>query len=262
MCAQSAGQSETDIAIDQAARMLHEAQYVVAFTGAGISTPSGIPDFRSASSGLWENVDPMAVASIFGFRANPKAFFDWVYPLAQLTLQAEPNPAHVALVRLERAGKLKGVITQNIDMLHQRSGIQTLYELHGHFDEATCTHCFTTYAGRPILERFIADHQVPRCPQCRGVLKPNVILFGEQLPVQVLRAAQEMARKADLMLIIGSSLEVAPASDIPLLAKRRGAKLIMINREATSVDHEASVIIHGDAALVLPEIIRCLETLP
>jgi NAD-dependent deacetylase len=261
MCAQTSRQAETDTAIDQAAHLLHQAEYAVAFTGAGISTPSGIPDFRSANSGLWENVDPMAVASIFGFRANPKAFFDWVYPLAQVTLLAHPNPAHHALARLEQLGKLKGVITQNIDMLHQRSGTRTLYELHGHFDEATCTHCFAIYAGRPILERFLADHQVPRCPQCHGVLKPNVILFGEQLPVQVLRAAQDMAKRADLMFVIGSSLEVAPASDIPLLAKRRGAHLVMINREPTSADREASVIIHDDAAHALPEIVRRLEAL-
>jgi NAD-dependent deacetylase len=244
----------------QAAALLREAKNTVAFTGAGISTPSGIPDFRSPASGLWERYDPMTVASIFGFRANPAAFYEWVYPLARTTLDAKPNSAHLALAQLAALNKLHCVITQNIDMLHRRAGSRVVYELHGHFAEATCTHCFAIYDGLPLLERFLHDREIPRCPRCRGVIKPNVILFGEQLPAMILRDAQTAARNADLMLVIGSSLEVAPASDIPLLTQRHGGRIIIINLESTPVDRDAALVIRGDASVVLPDIVQSLES--
>ena len=252
----------SDNAIAQVATFIRESRATVAFTGAGISTPSGIPDFRSQKSGMWEKVNPMEVASLFGFRQNPRAFYDWVYPLAQQTLSAQPNAAHVVLARLESMAHLIGIITQNIDMLHHRAGSSLVHELHGHFREATCTHCFTIYPGLPLLEQFLIDRHVPRCPRCGGVIKPNVILLGEQLPLQVLRAAQDVARRADVMLIVGSSLEVVPASDIPIIATRSGAKLVIINLEPTDFDQKADVVIHQDAAVVLPEILRYLENQP
>jgi NAD-dependent deacetylase len=254
---------EQDVSLlSQAADLLRQAQYAIAFTGAGISTDSGIPDFRSPDSGLWQGVDPMMVASIHGFRRNPQAFYDWVRPLALLTARAQPNAAHVALASLEAAGKLKTVITQNIDMLHTRAGTQHIHELHGHMRKATCIHCFIELDGEPIMQKFIEDGQVPRCPYCNGIVKPNVILFGEQLPIRELQGAQDAARKCDLMVIIGSSLEVAPASDLPLYAKRHGAKLIIINLEPTPVDRIAEVVIHARAAYALPEIVRHLENTP
>ncbi len=243
-----------NILIDRAAALLAEARAAVAFTGAGISTDSGIPDFRSHNSGLWEDVDPMLVASIHGFRHNPQAFYDWVRPLARLTAAAEPNPAHGALADLEASGRLTAIITQNIDTLHTRAGSRRIFELHGHMREATCINCFHVTDGGPLITRLIEDGVIPRCRHCGGILKPNVILFGEQLPVQELLGAQEAARKSDLMLIIGSSLEVAPASDLPVLARRNGAKLIIVNLEPTSVDMLANVVIHARAAHVLPEI--------
>lgn len=243
-----------------AAELIRRANLIVAFTGAGISTPSGIPDFRSPHSGIWNDVDPMAVASMFGFRQNPQAFYDWIYPLAHLILTAQPNPAHLALVWLENRNKLHAVITQNIDMLHSRAGNSVIHELHGHLREATCIHCFTVYPAEPIITQFLQDRRVPRCPRCGHVIKPNVILFGEQLPVQPLVAAQNAARQCDLMIIIGSSLEVAPASDLPVLAWRTGARLIIINLEPTPADELADVVIRADAAEVLPEIVACLET--
>jgi NAD-dependent deacetylase len=245
--------------ITEIARLLKHSRAAVAFTGAGISTSSGIPDFRSPESGLWNNVDPMVVASIYGFRQNPQAFYDWVYTLAQITCDALPNQAHYALAQLESQAHLHAVITQNIDMLHTRAGSTRVYELHGHLREATCTHCFTVYPGEPILRQFLSDRQVPRCPRCGGVIKPNVILFGEQLPHQEFQAAQTAARNCDLMLVVGTSLEVAPASDLPRLALRHGARLVIINREPTPFDPSACSVIHGDAAEVLPEIVRCLE---
>lgn len=246
--------------IDSIANLIRQSRHIVAFTGAGISTPSGIPDFRSPHSGMWNDVDPLQVASIYGFRENPQAFYDWIYPLARLTLDAKPNPAHMALAQLEAQHKLDAIITQNIDMLHSRAGNSCVYELHGHMRDATCIHCFAHYPAVPIIEKFLQDHQVPHCPQCGGVIKPNVILFGEQLPIQQLLGAQDASRKSDLMIVIGSSLEVAPAADLPVLAMRNGAKLVIINLDATHLDKKAEVVIHADAAEILPEIMHRLET--
>ena len=247
--------------IKEAALLLKGSQYAVAFSGAGISTESGIPDFRSPNSGLWQNVDPFAVASIYGFRRDPQAFYDWVRPLTDTTLNAKPNPAHSALVDLEEMGILHTIITQNIDALHTLAGSRQIYELHGHFREATCTHCFTGYDGEPIIRQFMQDGLVPRCPKCQGVIKPNVILFGEQLPIEELRGAQDASHKCDLMLIVGSSLEVAPANEIPIQARCTGAKLIVVNMEPTHIDSLADVVIHAHAATVLPAIVRELEKL-
>jgi NAD-dependent deacetylase len=251
-----------DDLIYRAAQLVRTAQRAVAFTGAGISTASGIPDFRSPHSGLWQDVDPLAVASIFSFRQNPEAFYQWIYPLARLTLNAQPNPAHFALVEMEQRGYLKTIITQNIDMLHGRAGSKTVYELHGHMREVTCIHCFEVYPAQVVIERFLDDHQVPHCARCGSVLKPNVILFGEQLPATELIGARNAASKTDLMLVIGSSLEVAPASQLPLLARRNGAHLIIVNLDPTYADEHADIIIRADAAQVLPQIMRCAETVP
>ncbi len=245
--------------IHEAAALLRSAHHAIAFTGAGISTPSGIPDFRDPECGLWAHTDPLSVASIYGFRQNPQAFYDWVYPLAKLVKSAKPNPAHVALAQLEAQGILKGVITQNIDILHTRAGSKVVHELHGSLSEATCTHCFATYPADAIISRFLQDQRVPLCPVCGGVIKPNVILFGEQLPYQVLRAAQDAARHTDLMLVIGSSLEVAPASDLPQIVLYNDAKLVMINLTATEFDRSAALVIHADAADVLPAIVQELK---
>ena len=242
------------------ARWIQEADNIVAFTGAGISTPSGIPDFRSEDSGLWENVDAQRVASIYGFRKEPQAFYDWVRPLAKLTIDAKPNPAHDALVTLEEIGKLQAIVTQNIDMLHTRAGSKTVFELHGHMRLATCINCFREYPGEPLIEQVIETAGVPRCEGCDGVLKPNVILFGEQLPYEAMMGAKKATRLADLFIVIGSSLEVAPASDIPLIAKRNGAKLVIINKEETMMNRFADLFISGDAAEILSAIIKQVES--
>lgn len=247
--------------INHVVNIIRQSRYTVAFSGAGMSTDSGIPDFRSPDSGLWHNVDPMNVASIFGFKRNPKAFYDWVRPLTKLTVSAQPNPAHYALVDLERLGLLRSVITQNIDMLHTRAGNTCVYELHGHMRQATCIHCFAVYDGEPILHQFLQDGLVPLCPNCNGPIKPNVVLFGEQLPVREFQAAQEAARRCDLMLVIGSSLEVAPAGDLPMIAKRSGAKIVIVNLEPTPADRLAEVVIHARAAEVMPLIVSQLEKL-
>lgn len=243
-----------EVQIEQAARLIAEAEYVVSLTGAGHSTPSGIPDFRSPESGLWASSNPMEVASIFGFRQRPESFFEWVRPLVKILLEAEPNPAHKALADLEAMGRMKAVITQNIDGLHQRAGSQHVLELHGHIREATCIRCYNILPTDGFLPSFIENGQIPRCPSCGGILKPNVILFGEQLPVSVLNAAWGEVRACDVVLVAGTSLNVAPANDLPMTAVMHGAKAIVVNYQPTHLDPLAHVVIHQDVATVLPQI--------
>lgn len=251
------GRFEAELA--RAASLLRDARHAVALTGAGISTPSGIPDFRSPTSGLWAQHDPAQVASMAGFRRNPLGFFEWIRPLAQRMMAAEPNPAHAALARMEQTGILKALITQNIDMLHTRAGSRNVYEVHGHMRRATCVECFREYDTESFLQAFVDGGAIPRCPRCGGLLKPNVILFGEALPVRVLHDAQREARTCDVMLVAGSSLEVAPAADLPLIAHAHGAQIIIVNYENTFLDEEAAVTIHDNVATIIPRLLDILE---
>lgn len=242
----------------RAARLIRQSRLTVALTGAGISTPSGLPDFRSPGTGLWNtaHIDPMRVGSLRGFCADPQAFYDWIRPLARMMLQAVPNPAHLALADLEGRDYLQAVITQNIDLLHSRAGSKKVLEIHGQIREATCLRCYQVQPAWPIMARFVEDGRTPRCPRqaCGGVLKPNVILYGEQLPAAVLVEAQRLARRCDLMIVAGSSLDVAPAGDLPVLALAAGARLLILNREPTPLDGEADVVIHADVAEALPAV--------
>jgi NAD-dependent deacetylase len=246
--------------IQRAAELIRESRHAVAFTGAGHSTPSGIPDFRSPDSGLWEKADPMVVASIWSFRLQPQRFYEWVRPIVRLTQGAQPNPAHLALAELEQMGKLQAVITQNIDNLHQRAGSRRVLALHGDMEKATCIRCYKVVPAGPMIEQFMEDGEVPRC-SCGGVMKPNVILFGEQLPVQVLNEAYKEVRQADLMIVAGSSLEVRPAGDLPFLALESNARLIVVNLSTTPADAYADVVLHADVAQALPRIVEALRTL-
>ncbi|MDY7040593.1 MAG: NAD-dependent deacylase [Chloroflexota bacterium] len=242
--------------IERVAQLVLRARHTVVLTGAGHSTSSGIPDFRSPGSGLWEQANPMIVASLFAFRLRPQSFYEWIRPLARLMIEAKPNPAHYALAELEEMGLLHTVVTQNIDNLHQLAGSQRVLELHGHMREATCVRCYRVVPAEPIISKFLADGQVPVCEECGGVMKPNVILFGEQLPVQVLNEARGEARRCDLMLVAGSSLEVAPASHLPVIAHQHGAKVIIVNYQGTHMDTLAEVVIHADIAEVLPRTVE------
>lgn len=228
---------------------------MVAITGAGISTPSGIPDFRSRDSGLWSKYDPMAVASLTAFRHDPESFFTWIRPLVESILNAQPNPAHLALAELEAEGYLKGVITQNIDGLHRRAGSRHLFEIHGHLRQATCISCYRTFSTERYLERFLESGAPPRCPHCGAMLKPDIILYGEQLPFEVVRGAMELLEGCDLLLIAGSSLEVTPAASMPMGPLNAGAKLMIINHDPTYLDKRADVIFHEDVAEILPRLV-------
>lgn len=247
-----------DDLIREAAAYIRHARYGVVLTGAGISTPSGIPDFRSTGSGLWDKYDPFEVASLAAFRHHPERFFDWVRPLARDILRAKPNPAHEAIAQLERAGYFKAVITQNIDGLHQRAGSQQVIEVHGTLETATCTQCFRTYPKEDFLESFLQHGEVPRCPACGGILKPDVVLFGEQLPWKAWSAAEKAVRQCDLMFVAGSSLEVTPVANLPLVAAQSGAALIIVNHTPTYIDIRADVVLRGDVAEIIPRIAQAV----
>jgi NAD-dependent deacetylase len=244
--------SELRDQIERAAGIIRTARQVVAFTGAGVSTHSGIPDYRSPGSGLWEEDDPYTVASLTAFRYRPERFYKWVRPLTARVLAAQPNAAHRALAALEAAGKLSTVITQNIDGLHQRAGNRHVLEVHGSLQTATCGRCHHTVAALPLLERFAQDGTLPTCPTCGGVLKPNVILMEEQLPVAVFQRAREAARACEVLVVAGSSLEVLPSAGLPLEAVNAGAQLVIVNFGSTYLDERATLRIEGDVAEVLP----------
>lgn len=245
--------------ITQAAELIKKSTHAVALTGAGVSTPSGIPDFRSPESGLWKKVDPFSIASIWGFMEQPQNFYDWFKPLAKLTQTAKPNPAHHALAELEAVGKLHAIITQNIDNLHQRAGSKRVLEVHGHIRQATCMRCYHLIDSAPMFEQFIKDGQVPLCEICGGVMKPNAVLFGEMLPVSVMYDADQESRKCDVMLIAGSSLQVAPAADLPLVAKKNGAALIIVNKTPTHIDAHATVVLRENVATALPRMVELVK---
>jgi NAD-dependent deacetylase len=248
----------TNYAIQHAADLIRAASYVMVLTGAGVSTPSGIPDFRSPSSGIWNKLDPIAVASIWGYHEHPELFYRWFMPLARQIRQARPNPAHFALAKLEGVARLNLLVTQNIDGLHQTAGSRHVVELHGHLRTASCLDCAQPTeidAIWPLAERG----QIARCARCGGLMKPDVILFGEPLPYDALRAAQEAALFCDVLISIGTSLEVEPASDLPHLARRSGSRVIIVNRQPTIADKIADVTIHDDVATALPALVQALR---
>lgn len=250
--------SHLDSRIIAAADILRTSGHTIVLTGAGISTPSGIPDFRSADSGLWSTADPMEVATLWSFHRAPERFYDWIRPVARALFDAQPNAAHRALAQLEAVGLIQRIITQNIDDLHQRAGAINVVELHGHLRSVTCLACHTHYPAHDLWPAFMQHGTIPRCPACHAVLKPDVILFGEPPPYQSLRMAQEDALHCDVMLVVGSSLEVEPAADLPFLARRRGAKIVVINFASTPVDAQAEVVIQADVAYALPRLAQLL----
>jgi NAD-dependent deacetylase len=249
-----ANAQDTQDAISRAARLIKGSTKAVVLTGAGFSTPSGVPDFRSPGSGLWTRYLPMEVASLSSFRYNPEKFFAWLRPLASHMLNAEPNPAHMALAEMEKAGFIKAIITQNIDFLHQRAGSKTVIEVHGTFNSLTCTGCYQQRSSAEFMDSYIEEGVIPHCPDCHNLLKPDVILFGEQLPLQMWMLAQEASNTCDLMLVAGTSLEVMPSAGLPVKALDNGAHLIVVNKSATFIDERADLFFLSDVAEIIPRI--------
>jgi NAD-dependent deacetylase len=246
-------------AAQQAATMISESKWMVVLTGAGISTPSGIPDFRSPNSGLWSRNDPMEVASLSAFRYRPEKFFSWLRPLAQEMLKARPNPAHLALAQLEQKDILKAVITQNIDGLHQKAGSRKVYEVHGSMQTLNCLSCRQNYPLDDFIEPFLTQEEIPRCPNCRAILKPGIVLFEELLPVEVWQKAEQQSAKADLFVVVGSALEVTPAAHLPLYALDQGARLIINTFSSTYLDSQADLLLPFDVAQIWPAILNHLN---
>jgi len=240
--------------IKKAAALIKSASYVIVLTGAGSSTPSGIPDFRSPGSGLWTRYSPSEFGSLTSFRYHPEKFFNWLRPLANLMIDAEPNPTHTALTNLEHQGIVRAVITQNIDCLHQKAGSKVVIEVHGSMNTLSCTGCFKQSSSDQHIQSYIEDGTIPHCPHCNRILKPDVVLFEEQLPKKAWLLAKSETKKCDLMLVAGSSLTVTPACELPLLALNNGAKLIVINLEPTYIDNYSDVVIHNDVSFILPSI--------
>jgi NAD-dependent deacetylase len=240
------------------AALLREARSVVALTGAGISVPSGIPDFRSPGTGLWENVDPMAVAHIDAWREDPERFWHFYGNRFQTLEDKEPNAAHRALVELERRGHLDAVVTQNIDMLHRKAGTRELIEVHGTIEHSSCLTCGAQYPLADARARLAADPDgVPRC-DCGEPLKPDVVLFGEWLPAEALDRAYELAAGADVLLCVGSSLEVHPIAQLPGITRANGGAVAIVTQGRTPWDDRAAVKLDGDVVAELEAVLAAL----
>ncbi len=240
--------------LEKAASLIRDAKQAVALTGAGSSTPSGIPDFRSRDSGLWTRNSPQEVASLSAFRKQPERFFEWLRPLAKHLLQSEPNPAHLALAHLEENKHLETVITQNIDGLHQRAGSVNVLQVHGNLDTLTCIECYQQVNSTAYVKPYIEDGTIPHCNQCGSILKPDIVLFEEQLPAQIWLQARRTAETCDVMIVAGTSLVVSPVAQLPERAKKNGASIIIVNKSSTYIDAQADILISGDVAEILPEI--------
>lgn len=243
--------------IERAAALICEATRVVVFTGAGISTESGIPDFRSPG-GIWSrfNPDDFTIQKFLSSRETRE--MQWrLLAEGGLLKDAEPNPAHYAVAELERLGKLACVITQNVDNLHQKAGNspEKVFELHGNMRWVRCLGCNVRLPIEEVLKR-VGEESVPDCTLCGGILKPDAVFFGEALPQAVLQAAISQSRKCDLFIVIGSTLVVYPAAYMPMYAVEAGARLMIVNLSSTPMDSYATVLIRGKAGEVMPRVIE------
>jgi len=242
--------------VSDLAALVRERQPCVVLTGAGISTESGIPDFRSPS-GIWAKYDPMECATIAAFRRNPVKVWQFYALRFELLTSAEPNEGHLALAELERRGLVEAVVTQNVDGLHRRAGSQGVVEVHGSIRSASCLDC----GERDPLDDVVAslrDAPAPPCPRCGAVLKPDVVMFGELLPAAAIDRAVELARRARLLLVVGSSLEVHPVAALPAETISGGGALAIVNRGPTPFDDLASIRIDGGAGVTLGALVEGL----
>jgi len=247
--------NRTQQAIDCAVDIVRGSSYTAVLTGAGISTPSGIPDFRSGTSGLWSRYDPFEVASLTSFRYNPQKFYDWMHPLAIQMVGAIPNDAHIGLAKLEAAGLVDAIITQNIDSLHTKAGAKNVIEVHGSMESMTCIRCYNHFDSQNFIQPYLESGSIPHCPKCGSILKPDVILMEEQLPARAWQQAVSASQNCSLMIVVGSSLEVVPVANLPMRALDNGAHIIIINKTPTYIDVRADVVFHEDLIDIVPAIV-------
>jgi NAD-dependent deacetylase len=245
------------------ARLIGEANAIVAFTGAGISTESGIPDYRS-QGGIWQRFQPITIQEFFASHEKRKLYWQRKFTLYQDSQSAQPNAAHFALTELARRGKLSGLITQNIDGLHTQSGFPAdrILELHGSNREIKCLSCSEIYSWDIAFQCQAAGQEVPLCPQCQGYLKPNTISFGQNLDQNILDQAFRWAQTCDLMLAIGSTLVVQPAASMPQVAKSQGARVVIITLSETPLDDLADLKFEESCSTVLQHVLQQLDSNP
>jgi NAD-dependent deacetylase len=239
---------------------LHEliaaAKRIVAFTGAGISTESGIPDFRSPG-GIWTKYQPIYFDDFMSSEEMRREAWRRKFATDETMLAAEPNAGHRALAKLVEQGKMSAIITQNIDGLHQRSGVpdQKIIELHGNTTYATCLDCGQRHELAPIRKAFLGKGELPLCEKCDGIVKTATISFGQAMPEIQMARAQDETTNCDLFMVLGSSLVVYPAAGFPRIAKRKGAKLVILNREPTDQDEDADLVIHAEIGPTLSRVV-------
>ena len=236
------------------AALIRERGPAVALTGAGMSTESGIPDFRSAS-GIWREVDPFEVASIDAFRRDPLRVWRWYGPRIGGLLAAEPNAGHVALAALERAGHVRAVVTQNIDLLHTRAGSEDVVELHGSIREFRCLACGGTESLEAVLAQ-LESRAAPLCTACGTILKPGVVMFGELLPADAMARAENLSGDARLLIVVGSSLQVWPVAGLPGDTLQAGGAVAILNLEETPYDADAAIVVREACASTLAVVAR------
>jgi NAD-dependent deacetylase len=244
---------------ERLARLILERQPCVVLTGAGVSTESGIPDFRSPG-GLWAELDPREVATLGAFRRDPEKVWRFYAERFALLGAAEPNRAHLALAELERRGLVRAVVTQNIDMLHERAGSRDVVEVHGSIRTSSCRGCGARYPLPEVLELLTATAGAPRCRACDGVLKPDVVFFDELLPPEAIDRAYALAREARLLLVVGTSLEVYPVAELPWVTLASGGDIAIVNLEPTDADGRAALLLERPAGDVLEATLAALSS--
>jgi NAD-dependent deacetylase len=242
----------------QCTELLQVSKHTAILSGAGISTASGIPDFRSAGSGLWQKHDPLQVASLSSFQNQPAVFFEWLHPLAVQIQKAQPNPAHLAVAELQSLGIISSVITQNIDSLHTLAGSTHVIEIHGNLHQWACTKCQSSRDQTKLLQTYCDTGKAPVCKQCGNYLKPGIVLFEETLSPQVWKEAVDTVKGSEVLLIIGTSLSVGPANELPLLALKNKSKLIIMTNSPTHLDASAMIVLHENVDIVLPALVKVL----
>lgn len=239
------------------AALIRERQPCVALTGAGVSTESGIPDFRSPT-GIWAEFDPLEYATLSAFREDPVKVWSFYAPRFAMLTKAEPNDAHMALAELERRGLVRAVVTQNIDLLHERAGSDHVIEVHGSIRTSSCPDCGTAFPLAEVAQQ-LESKPAPECGRCDAVLKPDVVFFGQLLPEAAIDQAYALAREAALLLVVGSALEVWPVAELPLVTLDAGGAVAIVNKGDTALDRRAELKIEGSAGETLAGVVAALE---